>query len=76
MNEMRKLIETIEQIDEDPTVGGRMRAIANDLTDIIKTAEQMQIDFEKYPDIEKYKILAMVIEDECDRLRNRIYSSL
>lgn len=72
MNEMRKLMEVIEQINEDPTAGGRMRALYGDLSKVIRNATVIQTDFEKYPDLGEYKKIAVEVEMTCLRLRQLI----
>jgi len=68
---MRKLMETIEQLNEDPTAGGRMRALYNDISELKRVAEQISVDFEKYPQLEEYKIVADQVYMDAARLQRR-----
>ena len=73
MNEMRKLIETIEKLNEsDPTAGGRMQALYADLSEVIKNSDSLQTDLEKYPQLDEYRRVTTEVYMTCHRLRQLI----
>lgn len=73
MNDMRKLIETIEEINEDPTVGGNMADLQRKLTDIVSYTEELYWNYEKYPQLKEYQNLVEEIRLECDILRKKVF---
>lgn len=73
MNEMRKLMEAVEQINEDPTVGGNMADLQRKLTDVVSYAEELYWNYEKYPDLKEHQSLMQEIQTVCDRLRRKVF---
>lgn len=73
MNEMRKLIETIEEINEDPSVGGNIADLQRKLTDVSSYAEELYWNYEKYPALAEYQAVMQDVMTECDRLRRKVY---
>lgn len=72
MNEMRKLMEVVEQINEDPTVGGNMANLQRKLTDVVSYAEELYWNYEKYPDLKEHQSLMQEIQTVGDRLQQLI----
>ena len=70
---MRKLIETIEQINEDPTVGGNMADLQRKLTDVVSYAEELYWNYEKYPQLSEHQELVEEIRTECNILRKKVF---
>ncbi len=70
---MRKLIETIEQINEDPTVGGNMADLQRKLTDVVSYAEELYWNYEKYPVLSEHQKLVQEIITECNILRKKVF---
>ncbi len=70
---MRKLIETIEQINEDPTVGGNMADLQRKLTDVVSYAEELYWNYEKYPVLSEHQKLVQEIRTECNILRKKVF---
>lgn len=74
---MRKLMETIEKLEEaDPTAGGRMQALYSDLSKVIKNADTIETDFEKYPDLNEYRKVTVEVDMACRRLQQLISNVL
>ena len=70
---MRKLIETIEEINEDPTVGGNMADLQRKLTDVVSYAEELYWNYEKYPNLKQYQELVEKVRRACDQLRKEVF---
>ena len=73
MNEMRKLIETVEKINEDPTVGGNMAELQQKLTELARYTEELYWNYEKYPALAKHQELVEKIQRACEQLRKEVF---
>ena len=73
MNEMRKLIEAIDQINEDSSVGGNMRELAGKLTDLASFTEQLYWNYEKYPQLAEYQAVVEEVRMAADVLRKKVH---
>lgn len=73
MNEMRKLMEAIEQINEDPTVGGQMHELQSKLTELSAFTENLYWMYEKYPQLKQHQELIEKIMMTCNQLRKEVF---
>jgi len=74
MNDIRKLIETIEQINEDPTVGGNMRELSVKLVEVERYCEELYWNYEKYAGLEEYQKMVEKINMTCKQLRTELFN--
>ena len=76
MNDMRKLMETINRIDEEVTENELLRELRTDLFTLSNKASQIKFLFSEMPGTESGRRIAQEVENECDRLRKLIHSKL
>ena len=72
MNDIRKLMEAIEQINEDPTVGGNMAEVQRQLTELSRYCTELYWNYEKYPALDEHKTLVEEIRASADALRRKV----
>lgn len=73
MNEMRKLIETLEQINEDPTVGAQMHELQSKLTELSSFAKNLYWMYKKYPQLKQHQELVQKVGVACDQFRKEAF---
>jgi len=76
MNEMRKLMETIEKLNEEISEQELLRELRSDLYALSNKAVQIKFLFSEMPGTEEGARIAQEVERECDRLRKLIHSKL
>lgn len=74
MNEIRKLIETIEQINEITYDEDVMRRLQKKLTDLAsETGQYAEVMRNNFPQLRDKYLLLIEIEMELDKLRKRVF---
>ena len=65
--------EAVEQLNEDPTVGGNMRDLSVKLVEIERYCEELYWNYEPQPDLDEYRAMVEKINMTCQQLRKELF---
>lgn len=65
--------ESIEHINEDPTVGGNMHELQRKLTELESFAETLYWNYEKYPQLKEHQALLQEVMTQSQVLRRKVF---